>query len=111
MKIEFRKDIPVKYQLTSYRVLDGYPSKEDLLYDIINYCLNKIRRKNLKDEDFIIDVLDFSEVFRFDMNDEEFKQNIKILISELSNNELVKTNDGKLSVTKKGIKLFYNIID
>jgi hypothetical protein len=99
MKFRINQDLPIKYTLNLHQSMQGYPTRQDFIFDVSTHLA---RVAEAKGKDWDPDDIKFSTktlkyVFGENMQDEGFLQSMKSILSDL-----ISTS----ALTKKGEFIF-----
>ena len=103
------RDVALKYKINAYRMSKEYPSKEDILFDIIEYIMSKRKRKkNWTPNEFVMSLSEINEAIPL-FSTEDGKKLIKQLLYNLFEESYITYEGSNLGVSKKAIEIFYKI--
>jgi len=73
--MSLRKSVPIKYHLNLHKYLPNYPTKNDLIFDLID--------KLSKNDKLKFSISTINQIYKEKLEDESFKTKIKKYINEL----------------------------
>ena len=100
---------PLKYSLEAHIALPNYPTRQDFVFDITSYLIrvseNKSRKLDPDDLKFSTKTLKY--VFSDKMNDDEFRDKIKLIMKDMiEDGSLEKAGENLVISQNEFLKLY-----
>ena len=106
--MELKKDLPVKYQLGLHRLHPDYPQTRDVVFDLCTFIFKSRKtKKRWTAVDMQVSASAVKDVF-VDMINEDVKENIKNILTQLNIDQHISIIDGQLNINESGLKMLYN---
>lgn len=99
--MQLKKSIPVKYHLNLHKFLPNYPTKQDLLFDLID--------KLSKGEKYRFSPSTLKQIYKDKIDEEDFKIKIKTAINELVEEKKISIDGNFFNIDEQIIKEFIEV--
>jgi len=110
MKFKLKSDLPLKYLLEMHTALPGYPTRQDFLFEILTYLVRvaEAKSKDWDSSDIKFSTKTLKYVFGDKINNDNFKDSIKLLMKDLiEDNTLLKKGE-YLAISESEFQKYYN---
>lgn len=101
MTFKLSSTAPLKYSLEAHIALPTYPTRQDFVFDIVSYLIrvSETKSRKLEPTDLKFSTKTLKYVFNDRMNDESFRDKIKLIMKDMIEDS---------SLTKAGENLVIN---
>jgi hypothetical protein len=109
MTINLNTLAPLKYSLEAHIALPTYPTRQDFVFDISSYLIRVAESKSRKldPDDLKFSTKTLKYVFNDKMNDEEFRDKIKLIMKGMiEDGSLVKAGENLVISQSEFLKLY-----
>jgi hypothetical protein len=100
---------PLKYSLEAHIALPTYPTRQDFVFDIASYLIrvSESKSRKLDPEDLKFSTKTLKYVFNDKMNDDEFRDRIKLIMKDMiEDGSLVKSGENLVISQTEFLKLY-----
>lgn len=111
MQINLQQTIPLKYLLESHIALPGYPTGQDFVFDILSYIIKVTisKSKDFDQTDIKFSTKTLKYVFGDKMNDDEFRDKIKLLMKTLIEDDILIKKGEFIIINESEFLKYYTI--
>ena len=111
MTLKISKQLPLKYILETHTALPSYPTRQDFVFDVLNYLIrvsdSKSKTFNPADIKFSSKTLKY--VFGEKATDPDFLEKIKLIIKSLIEDGSLVKNGENLMISESYFLNFYTV--
>jgi hypothetical protein len=100
---------PLKYSLEAHIALPNYPTRQDFVFDITSYLIrvSESKSRKLDPDDLKFSTKTLKYVFSDKMNDDEFRDKIKLIMKDMiEDGSLEKTGENLVISQNEFLKLY-----
>jgi hypothetical protein len=100
---------PLKYSLEAHIALPTYPTRQDFVFDITSYLIrvSESKSRKLDSEDLKFSTKTLKYVFSDKMNDDEFRDKIKLIMKDMiEDGSLAKAGENLVISQNEFLKLY-----
>lgn len=109
MTFNLSQSAPLKYSLDAHIALPTYPTRQDFVFDIVSYLIrvSESKSRKLDQTDLKFSTKTLKYVFADKMNNEEFRETIKLIMKEMiEDSSLIKSGENLVISETEFLKLY-----
>lgn len=109
MTFNLRKDLPLKYLLEMHAALPSYPTRQDFVFEILTYLVrvSESKSKDWDSTDIKFSTKTLKYVFGDKINDENFKESLKLLMKDLIEDNTISKKGEYLVISESEFQKYY----
>lgn len=111
MLLSLNPKAPLKYILDVHTVLPTYPTRQDFVFDIVSYLVrvSENKSKPLDPTDLKFSTKTLKYVFGDKLDDEKFRDSIKLIMKDLIEDSILTKSDENLYISEVEFSKLYTI--